>query len=292
MTPEISEFSYGFALTNEIVGWTPLKIAPIFPSLIEEGKTGGGYDVKLDIPGIPLYLQFKRADCMVRKNATEFIKNPTIALSKPFYRFKITESGKSNQHRLLLELSKNPGASVFYAAPRFHKLVEINQAWDTNEVASRSIFISPTAIGTLNAESHHVAYDNQNAFLFSEPKNIQFLTSYDLLSFMQRQLDTEIKPLKDTIPTMISNLDNAIHRVETGILNEQKRLSHGERLLIPTAAIESADTIESLSSIAKPISTRQSRPLSGSEQQLRQLSDKAAKRFNTQLIIIQKVEKV
>jgi len=41
MTPEISEFSYGFALTNEIVAWATLKIAPIFPSLIEEGKKGG-----------------------------------------------------------------------------------------------------------------------------------------------------------------------------------------------------------------------------------------------------------
>jgi len=40
MTPEISEFSYGFALTNEIVGWANLKAPPIFPSLVEEGKVG------------------------------------------------------------------------------------------------------------------------------------------------------------------------------------------------------------------------------------------------------------
>jgi len=38
MTPEISEFSYGFALTNELVGWAPVAAAPLFPSLIEEGK--------------------------------------------------------------------------------------------------------------------------------------------------------------------------------------------------------------------------------------------------------------
>ena len=55
MTPEISEFSYGFALTNEIVAWVPLKIARVFPSLIEEGKKGG-YDLMLDMPGVPLYL--------------------------------------------------------------------------------------------------------------------------------------------------------------------------------------------------------------------------------------------
>ena len=71
MTPEISEFSYGFALTNELVGWAPLAAAPIFPSLLEEGKAGGGYDVHLDAPGTPLYLQFKRSDCMKRKSAKE-----------------------------------------------------------------------------------------------------------------------------------------------------------------------------------------------------------------------------
>jgi hypothetical protein len=52
MTPEISEFSYGFALTNEIVGWAPVNAAPLFPSLIEEGRAGGGYDVALNLSGV------------------------------------------------------------------------------------------------------------------------------------------------------------------------------------------------------------------------------------------------
>src|SRR5579863_6114902 len=133
MTPEISEFSYGFALTNEIVGWASLKAAPIFPSLIEEGKKGGGYDVKLDMPGVPLYLQFKRADCMTRRSAREIRKHEAL-LSVPFYRFSITESGKSDQHTLLLALDDGTN-EVFYAAPRFHELAEINQAWSASEVA-------------------------------------------------------------------------------------------------------------------------------------------------------------
>ena len=61
MTPEFSEFTYGFALTNEILSWESLRTVPIFPSLIEEGKKGGGYDVRIDIPAVPLFLQFKRA---------------------------------------------------------------------------------------------------------------------------------------------------------------------------------------------------------------------------------------
>jgi len=51
-----------------------LSAAPIFPSLIEEGKAGGGYDVKLDWPFAPLYLQFKRSECMTRRSAREYRK--------------------------------------------------------------------------------------------------------------------------------------------------------------------------------------------------------------------------
>jgi hypothetical protein len=104
MTPDISEFSYGFALTQEliVIAGEPLRAAPIFPSLIEEGKAGGGYDVNLDIPGFPLFLQFKRADCMVRRTAAE-ARNPHN-FPLPFYRMKITERRRSAQHDMLLQL--------------------------------------------------------------------------------------------------------------------------------------------------------------------------------------------
>jgi hypothetical protein len=42
-----------------------LKVAPVFPSLIQEGRTGGGYDVLLE-PGFPLFLQFKISQYMAR----------------------------------------------------------------------------------------------------------------------------------------------------------------------------------------------------------------------------------
>lgn len=43
MKPLVSEFSHGYALTQELVAGRlgPLRGAPIFPSLIEEGWTGG-----------------------------------------------------------------------------------------------------------------------------------------------------------------------------------------------------------------------------------------------------------
>ena len=74
MKSDISEFSYGFALVNELadsVG-SGLRAAPLFPSLRQEARLG--YDVKLDRPGLPLFLQFKLSDCMVSNRAKEIQK--------------------------------------------------------------------------------------------------------------------------------------------------------------------------------------------------------------------------
>ena len=47
MRSQISEFSYGYALTEKLVNRTGdlIGAAPLFPSLREEGKAGNGYDV-------------------------------------------------------------------------------------------------------------------------------------------------------------------------------------------------------------------------------------------------------
>ena len=133
MTPDISEFSYGFALTQELIKIAdPLRAAPIFPSLIEEGRAGGGYDVNLDIPGFPLFIQFKRSDCMKRRSAREAA--PPFNLNPPFYRMKITERSRSAQHEMLLDLDDGTN-EVFYAAPLFHTVEELNAAYGSVTVS-------------------------------------------------------------------------------------------------------------------------------------------------------------
>lgn len=76
MRPGITEFSFGYAVTEKVVRQlgTGLVAAPIFPSLYDEGRPGGGYDVLLNRPGFPLMLQFKLAQKMVRKTAIEVSK--------------------------------------------------------------------------------------------------------------------------------------------------------------------------------------------------------------------------
>ena len=279
MTPEISEFSYGFALTNEIVGWAPVTAAPLFPSLIEEGKAGGGYDVKLDMPGVPLYLQFKRADCMTRRSALE-IHTHNLPLSLPFYRFKITESGKSDQHELLLAL--DDGSSlVFYAAPRFHEITEINNAWNSNIVATRSIFVAPSRVGSLDTNSHHVAYDEQRAWLCSEPEPIDFLNSTNLIEELRGRLEADARPLHEKISELVEQINSSEHRAAARAA-EKRAAQYDE----PIGAVPVAAPTGRVPT-TPPISIRPSRRLSDPERQLRELADTAARVFDVQLIIVQ-----
>src|SRR5215472_9386227 len=101
MKPNISEFSYGYAVVDELIHWlgTPVKAAPVFPSLYQEGQDGGGWDVKLDRGGIPLFLQFKRSDGMKARSATEW-RNESY--SNPYYRMYLRKRNHSIKHEMLL----------------------------------------------------------------------------------------------------------------------------------------------------------------------------------------------
>lgn len=157
MKPNISEFSYGYALTDELIHWhgTPLTAAPVFPSLYQEGQAGGGYDVMLQRPGIPLFLQFKLSHCMVRSNAQE-VKDGIFL--PPFYRMHVRPSRHSDQHEMLLDL-EDAGNEVYYSAPAFHTPEEFNEAYLLHQVLARSLWIRPSQIGPLpDDRDHHLAF--------------------------------------------------------------------------------------------------------------------------------------
>ena len=157
MKPNISEFSYGYALTSELISWhgTSITAAPVFPSLYQEGQAGGGYDVMLQRPGIPLFLQFKLSHCMVRSNALE-VRHGVFA--PPVYRMHVRPTRHSDQHEMLLELENN-GNEVYYSAPAFHTSEEFNEAYLSHQVKSHSLWMRPSQIGPLpDDRDHHVAF--------------------------------------------------------------------------------------------------------------------------------------
>lgn len=209
MTPEISEFSYGFALTHELANFSGqlLSAAPIFPSLIEEGKTGGGYDVRLDVPGLPVFLQFKRADCLIKRSAKQ-IKDGHI-LSTPFYRFPITRKSHSRQHDLLLDLDIDPNV-VYYVAPRFYRVTELNAAYTNKLIVDRSCFIRPRDIGPLTDEPHVVVFDEDHHFICSDPRPISALDGVELQAHFEGRLTSEERALKDVLDETISRAEKAL----------------------------------------------------------------------------------
>jgi hypothetical protein len=170
MDSHISEFSYGYSLTSELIARAALKPvgAPEFATQKAEGKKGGGWDVKL--PGVPVYLQFKRAARMTRRNAQEAGNFKRL----PFFRMYLHRRDQSDQHQLLLDL-ESEGNIVAYAAPAFSEADELNEAYSSDLVAARSIFIRPSAIGPLgDDERHWVAFQMKPRVVVrcSEPQAI------------------------------------------------------------------------------------------------------------------------
>jgi hypothetical protein len=307
MQPEISEFSYGFALTNELVGWAELSAAPVFPSLIEEGRAGGGYDVKLDRPGAPLYLQFKRSEYMSRRSAKEFrsVRDQGALISVPFYRFAITEAAKSDQHELLLALDHSPN-HVFYVAPRFHRISEINRAWNASRVADRSVFVSPAEIGSLDDERHTVAFDQNGSWICSDPRQIETLSSRQVLEKLQASLRADPRPLGERLPSLVGELLDAERRGREQIVEKRRQAEREAEARQDARLTPMVDTaqerVSGYAARASPIEARrrrleapepappamrEPRPLSPETSALREAADIAARVFDAQLVIVQ-----
>ena len=202
MKPHFSEFTYGFALTNEIVSRIKSTIgtAPIFPSLIDEGKEGGGYDVSIEFKGKPVFYQFKLSHYMKRKHASE-----RHLFNGPYYRFELMALRHSDQHNLLLDLEA-VGNTVFYCAPKFYEASQLNSFFTSSSIASNSIFIRPSKIGNLPDDDYHsVCFEigNPNIYLCSEPvpiEDVNFNDAIEQITINGEVIDlTYLKNLEDKL---------------------------------------------------------------------------------------------
>ncbi len=314
MKPKISEFSYGFALTTELVRWADLSAAPVFPSLLEEGGPGGGFDLKLDRPGAPLYLQFKRSECMRRRGSREWhaVKAFGGDLTVPHYRFEITSALESDQHELLLALEYEPNL-VFYAAPRFHEISEINEAWHDAAVSARSVFVAPSEIGSLDEQLHRVTFDADRTWICSEPREIRALNSRDLLEKIRNALRHEDRTIRDRLPAIAESLHRAEvrGREQAEIKRDayERRLEeagraasvssglepfHELRRAIPVPDVLGSTEAISLGRLERPEpdppALRPARWESADHRRLSDIADHAARVFETQLVIVQRQE--
>jgi len=150
---EFSEFSFGYALTHSITNalGTALGKAPIFPSLIQEGSVGGGYDVKIPAVPFPIFLQFKIPSVLRRSSSLR-----PASYTLPYYRMAL-RTKEPDQHKLLLNLEKSESL-VFYVTPLFHEVNELDHHFVSAQVHQQSAYIKPSRIGSLDSVSHHVSY--------------------------------------------------------------------------------------------------------------------------------------
>jgi len=161
-----SEFSYGYAITEELVTGAlgHLTGHPMFPSLKEEGRAGGGYDVKLPLVGAPLYLQFKRSHFMMRVYAKHW-----KYFGAPFFRMFVSPTRYSMQHELLIHLELS-GNEVYYVAPEFYTSDDLTEHYTNKVVFWHSALFVPSDIGHLPDDgNHYVAFDQgPTAYFCSE----------------------------------------------------------------------------------------------------------------------------
>ena len=206
MEPMFSEFSYGYALTQELATGKlgPIKGFPIFPSLRQEGRKGGGFDLEMEYQyGAPLFLQFKLSHYLYRTNALEW-----NIFGEPYYRIYLRPLRHSDQHNLLMVLESN-NKDVYYVAPEFHTPDELSEAYMNKQVFDRSVFFSPLDIGNLpDDEYHYVVFvaDSLIAYFYSEiEKEITIYRGQQFVENIITRMDKERRKIDENFFDVITD---------------------------------------------------------------------------------------
>lgn len=140
----ISEKTVELNLTIEFVNWLKYhtKNYPFIlaPSQSDEGALGFDVSISSSILGIPILIQYKRAE----------------KLKSGKYKYKINYTSKQDQHLRLQYLQKK-GFLVFYAFPIFHQVNEIINY--RRKLLTKTGFITPLSIKFSSGPiGHHTVY--------------------------------------------------------------------------------------------------------------------------------------
>lgn len=169
MTPEISEFSFGYCFTVEAVSRFGVRQAPVFPTQNQEAVDG--FDIRLNRPGglRPVFFQYKRSDYLFRRNALNWANLG----HSPYYRFSLMARRHSRQHEILLDLeSRYP--DVYYAAPRFHTYGELDRYYRSGSVYMNSFILKPSGIPPIvDDNAHSISFARTGATFIMNSKPIE-----------------------------------------------------------------------------------------------------------------------
>ncbi|MEE4211338.1 MAG: hypothetical protein V2I43_18970 [Parvularcula sp.] len=306
MRAQFSEFTFGFSLVSELANTLECRAAPIFPSLIEEGQPGGGYDVVMDLAAVPFFLQFKLSEHL-KTNAAKEAKHPSGLISAPYRRFHITSPMKSNQHASLLGLAST-AEHVYYCAPDFYRTDDLNYLWGSGGVAHGSVFVRPEDIGPiLDDERHAVCFNgttlsNGECILFSKPKALTPSSIPKVSDSVHASLAETKLPLRTLIGRWEEDFEEA-RQVARSVQDEQETtiqqlLEERRRGALEDQAIDQADRqltvrVQTFYEDPEPMALRTRVPVPSEVEadpmtrRLHELSRRAATEFGSQMFVLQ-----
>jgi hypothetical protein len=248
-----SEFSFGYAFTENLIRSTAAAPygAPIFPNLNQEALVG--YDVRINLPGLPLFFQYKLPQLMTRRSAFEISKHRLIDLTLPFFRMPLMRNDLSQQHELLIALEKNFPGTVLYASPCLPGPDQFNLAYNDARVHERSVFFSPGDIGPLpDDKEHSVAYQDGQplGYFCSDPRPISAI-NYEALAHRAQSLfensrfqvlRSASRELRDTIRSLVSDP----MRETEGLLAERIDLTRSARRERPVESPQEEEVVKNI----------------------------------------------
>jgi len=173
MDPEFSERQFESLFNSEFVSKYKalLSAPPFFPTLNREAFLG--YDCRYDFKK-----GFKAKSLMLQFKVSHFVKNRSRnnvhiydCYGGAYFRFSVMRRNISKQHKIILKLAKS-GKSIFYCAPLFYRLHELNNFFGRNGVINNSRLFNPIGMGDLpDNKQHHVSYDPLGQFGFFHSRN-------------------------------------------------------------------------------------------------------------------------
>lgn len=213
---EFLEYTYANAVTHELMSRYDqaiysgrIKRSSVvavvdIPSLIDEALVG--YDVMFPFDAVPLCYQYKISEPQTNIQRANLTKGGFPGpLEDPSYYFQI----KRTQNDTLIRLAKNIMVKVFYCAPKFDRLLQLNRHVLNRHVLRNSFLLKPPDL-TGTDKTHKVVFDlKRHHYICSEPKELDGV--YDFPELLE-QLRREKTPVLKLLETILERLRADLYR--------------------------------------------------------------------------------
>ena len=219
MSAAFNEREFEFCFNAEFVRKNSAALigTPIIPSQRLENVLG--YDVEFRIKNgqftRSLFLQHKVSYyAQNRSGRNAFIWNCYLG---PYFRFPVERLDRTGQHNLLVDLADR-GEDVFYCAPAFVGLDNLQNCFVQDNVIDNSRFFDPKDMGKItDFDQHHVSYDPTGTFGFfhSGPKKLEKTVSWKTLKQYTKDRNVNMEYAEQLFEVLSASVETVFHAAVT-----------------------------------------------------------------------------